>query len=100
MTILQGIVGTGIKSAHAASYLIDETRNRDDEYSGVRRNQSVSFDWIISIHRHVVAIGGVVTEQAFEDTLMGMSYSPPIQLPVWMAPLDPKDMPDLFEIPF
>jgi asparagine synthase (glutamine-hydrolysing) len=31
--------------------------------------------------------------------LMGMSYSPSIQLPVWMAPLDPKDMRDLFESP-
>jgi asparagine synthase (glutamine-hydrolysing) len=31
--------------------------------------------------------------------LMGMSYSPSIQLPVWMAPLDPKDMRDLFETP-
>jgi asparagine synthase (glutamine-hydrolysing) len=29
--------------------------------------------------------------------LMGMSYSPSIRLPVWMAPLDPKDMRDLFE---
>lgn len=32
-------------------------------------------------------------------TLIGMSYSPSIQLPVWMAPLDPKDMRDLFETP-
>jgi asparagine synthase (glutamine-hydrolysing) len=31
--------------------------------------------------------------------LMGMSYSTSIQLPVWMAPLDPKDMRDLFESP-
>jgi asparagine synthase (glutamine-hydrolysing) len=29
--------------------------------------------------------------------LMGVSYSPSIQLPVWMAPLDPRDMQDLFE---
>jgi asparagine synthase (glutamine-hydrolysing) len=29
--------------------------------------------------------------------LMGLSYAPAIQLPVWMAPLDPKDMQDLFE---
>jgi asparagine synthase (glutamine-hydrolysing) len=30
-------------------------------------------------------------------TLMGLSYLPSIQLPVWMTPLDPKDMRDLFE---
>src|SRR5262249_54020742 len=29
--------------------------------------------------------------------LMGLSYSPSIRLPVWMAPLDPSDMRDLFE---
>jgi asparagine synthase (glutamine-hydrolysing) len=32
-------------------------------------------------------------------TLMGLSYSPSIRLPVWMAPLDPGDMRDLFETP-
>jgi asparagine synthase (glutamine-hydrolysing) len=31
--------------------------------------------------------------------LMGMSYGPSMRLPVWMAPLDPKDMRDLFESP-
>lgn len=31
--------------------------------------------------------------------LMGVSYSAAVQLPVWMAPLDPKDMRDLFETP-
>jgi asparagine synthase (glutamine-hydrolysing) len=32
-------------------------------------------------------------------TLMGLSYPPPLWLPVWMAPLDPKDRAALFDAP-
>jgi asparagine synthase (glutamine-hydrolysing) len=31
--------------------------------------------------------------------LLGLSYSPAIQLPVWMSPLDPKDAKEVFEKP-
>jgi asparagine synthase (glutamine-hydrolysing) len=31
--------------------------------------------------------------------LMGVSYPPALRLPVWMAPLDPTDLRDLFESP-
>jgi len=32
-------------------------------------------------------------------TLMGLSWPPPMRLPVWMSPLDPKNMQELFETP-
>jgi asparagine synthase (glutamine-hydrolysing) len=46
-----------------------------------------------------ISISNMSFDFKVRRALLGLSYAPAIQLPVWMSPLDPKDAKEVFEAP-